>query len=147
MTTSPDPRGSRSDDRSLGELVIDVSERVTLLVREEIELAKAEVAEKAGKIARGAVVAAAAGGFVLGALVMLLFGFAELVWWAVPFPATQKFWAYFIVAFILLLLAALAGWLAYRALRAGTPPAPTMAIDEARRIRETVQAEHPETTV
>lgn len=136
-----------SEPTNIARTIQEVAEKAAVLVREEIELAKAEVAEKAGKIARGAVVAAAAGGFVLGALVMLLFGFAELVWWAVPFPATQKFWAYFIVAFILLLLAALAGWLAYRALRAGTPPAPTMAIDEARRIRETVQAEHPETTV
>ena len=47
MTTqpgSPPPRPPE-EDRSVGELVVDVSERVTLLVREEIELAKTEVTE------------------------------------------------------------------------------------------------------
>ena len=34
------------DDRSVGELVFDVSERVSILIREEIELAKTEVREK-----------------------------------------------------------------------------------------------------
>ena len=35
-----------SEDRSVGELVFDVSERVSTLVREEIELAKTEITEK-----------------------------------------------------------------------------------------------------
>ena len=39
---------------------------------------------------------------------------------------------------ILLLLGALAGVLACRAVRKGSPPVPTMAIDEAKKIRETV---------
>ena len=38
------------------------------------------------------------------------------------------------------MLGALAGIVAYRAVRKGTPPAPTMAIDEAKKIRETVTA-------
>jgi hypothetical protein len=136
-----------SDQTSIAQALQEVTDRAQVLVREEIELAKAEVSQKAAKLAKGAVVAAAAGGFVLGALVMLLFGFAELAWWAIPFPSTQKFWAYFTVAAILLALAGLAGWLAARAFKAGSPPAPTMAIDEAKRIRETVQSEHPEATV
>src|SRR5690606_6221968 len=82
-----------SEPTNIARTIQEVAEKAAVLVREEIELAKAEVAEKAGKIARGAVVAAAAGAFVLGALVMLLSGFAEPVWCAVPFPATQKFWA------------------------------------------------------
>ena len=32
----------------------------------------------------------------------------------------------------------LAGFLGARAFKAGTPPAPTMAIDEAKKIRDTV---------
>jgi hypothetical protein len=39
-----------------------------------------------------------------------------------------------------LLLAALAGFLAFRALRSGAPPTPAMAIDEARKIREAVSS-------
>ena len=57
------------------------------------------------------------------------------------FPAGEIFWGYFMVAVLLLVLAVAAGFLAFRALRGGTPPAPTMAIEEARKIREAVRPE------
>jgi hypothetical protein len=140
-----------SDQTSIAQAIQDVSERASLLVREEIELAKAEVTTKATKLGKGAVVAAAAGLFVVGALIMIMFGTAYLIYWAVPFPGdnlnNQVFWGYYTVAAILLLLAGLAGFIASRAFKAGSPPAPTMAIDEAKRIRETVQSEYPETTI
>jgi uncharacterized membrane protein YqjE len=132
---------------NLVQAIQEVSERASVLVREEIELAKAEVTEKATKLGKGAAVAAAAGIFVLGALIMILFGLAWLAYWAIPFPAGQYFWGYFTVAAVLLLLAAVAGYVAFRALKAGSPPAPKMAIEEARLIRETVSAEHPEGTI
>ncbi|WP_187369045.1 phage holin family protein [Baekduia soli] len=135
----------------LAKAISDVSERASLLVREEIELAKAEVSQKVSKLGKGAVVAAAAGVFVLGALVLILFGLSYLAYWAIPFPGdtanNQVFWGFFTVAAILLLLAGLAGLVAFRAFKAGSPPAPKMAIAEAKLIRETVSAEHPETTV
>jgi len=136
-----------SDQPNLVQAIQEVSEKASVLVREEIELAKAEVTQKVTKLGKGAAVAAAAGVFVLGALIMLLFGFAALAYWAIPFPDGQEFWGYFTVAAILLLLAALAGFVAFRALKAGSPPAPTMAIDEAKRIKDTVTAEHPGGTV
>jgi hypothetical protein len=132
---------------NLAKTIQDVSERASVLVREEIELAKAEVTEKVTKIGKGAAIAAAAGIFVLGALIMILFGLALLAYWAIPFPDNQPFWGYFTVAAVLLLLAALAGYVAFRALKAGSPPAPTMAIEEAKLIKETVSAEHPEATI
>jgi uncharacterized membrane protein YqjE len=132
---------------SLVQAIQEVSEKAQVLVREEIELAKAEVTEKVTKLGKGAAVAAAAGAFVLGAMVMILFGLAWLAYWAIPFPDGQYFWGYFTVAAVLLLFAALAGYIAYRALQAGSPPAPKMAIEEAKLIKETVQAEHPETTL
>ena len=45
---------------------------------------------------------------------------------------------FLVVAVALFLLGVLAGMLAYRAVRSGAPPVPTMAIDEAKKIRETV---------
>ena len=42
----PQPPSVPDEDRSVGELIFDVSERVSILVREEIELAKAEITEK-----------------------------------------------------------------------------------------------------
>ena len=44
------------------------------------------------------------------------------------------------VAAALLVLGGLAGFLAARALRAGSPPTPHLAIEEAKKIRETVGA-------
>ena len=132
---------------NLAQAIQDVSEKAQLLVREEIELAKAEVSQKARSLGVGAAVAAAAGIFVLGAAIMILFGLAWLAYWAIPFPDGQYFWGYFTIAAILLLLAALAGYVAYRALQKGTPPAPQMAIEEAKLIKETVSAEHPGGTV
>jgi hypothetical protein len=137
--------------KALVETISEVSERASVLVREEIELAKAEVTEKVTKLGKGAAVAAAAGTFVIGALILILFGFAYLAYWAIPFPGdtanNQVFWGFFTVAAVLLLLAALAGYVAMRALKAGSPPAPKMAIEEAKLIKETVSSEHPETTV
>lgn len=115
-----------------------MSERVSLLVREEIELAKAEMSAKARKLAIGAVVGIVAGVFVITGLFFLLESGA---WAAYKIVGGTDYWAGFlIVAGLLFLLGALAGGLAYRAMRKGTPPAPTMAIDEAKKIRETVTA-------
>jgi hypothetical protein len=137
--------------KALVETITEVSERASLLVREEIELAKAEVGQKVSKLGKGAGIAAAAGLFVIGALQLIIFGMAYLAYWAIPFPGdsanNQVFWGFFFVAALLLLLAALAGYIAYRAFQAGSPPAPKMAIEEAKLIKETVSSERPETTV
>lgn len=132
---------------NLAQAIQDVTDKAQTLVREEIELAKAEITQKARSLGVGAAVAAAAGVFVLGAAIMILFGLAWLAYWAIPFPDGQYFWGYFTVAAILLLLAALAGYAAFRAFKKGTPPAPQMAIEEAKLIKETVSAEHPGGTV
>jgi uncharacterized membrane protein YqjE len=113
---------------------------VAVLVREEVELAKAEVAEKAAKLARGAVVAVAAGIFVVTALFLVLVGFAWLLYYVLPVPTFAYFWGFFAMAAILLVLAAVAGLIAARAVKRASPPVPTMAIEEARKIRETVSA-------
>jgi uncharacterized membrane protein YqjE len=128
------------EDKSLGDIVTRVSENASLLVREEIELAKAEVEQKVKSIARGAVIGAVAGFFVFMAMIFLLigaaFGLDDLL-------GNAYLWAGFlIVAGGLLLLAAIGGLIAARSLKSGTPPTPDKAIEEARLIRETVK--HPE---
>ncbi|HVL95149.1 MAG TPA: phage holin family protein [Solirubrobacteraceae bacterium] len=132
------PEPGQSTD--LAAAVQEVSERMTVLVREEIELAKAEVSAKVTKLAKGAAVGAAAGVFLLGALATLLHALGWLAWKLLP-VADDDIWAGFaVVTLVFVLLAALAGFLAYRFVRGGSPPMPTMAIDEAHRIRETVAA-------
>ena len=73
------PPATSDDERSVGELVIDISEQTSYLIREEIELAKAEVTEKVTKLVQGSVVAIAAGVFVLMALAMFMHGIAWLL--------------------------------------------------------------------
>ena len=118
--------------------ITEISEHATLLIRDEIELARAEIGAKVGKLVTGAVVGIAAGVFIAVAMLFALIGLAWLATFEL-FPADQFFWGYFIVAALLLVLAAVAGWLAFRALRGGAPPAPTMAIEEARKIRDAVR--------
>jgi uncharacterized membrane protein YqjE len=131
---------------NIAQAIQEVSDRATLLVREEIELAKAEVTERVTKLVKGAVIGITAGVFAVFALVFLLHGFAWLAWYEL-FPDNEYFWGFFVVAAVLLLLGALAGYIAARTLKSGSPPVPEMAIDEAKRIRETVQSSHPEQTV
>ncbi len=124
---------------TLAQTIAEVSERASLLVREEIELAKAEISEKISKLIKGAVVGVVAGIFVVTGLLFLLHGAAWGVWQLIG--SGQDYWLGFVVvAGALFLLGALAGILAYRAVRSGAPPVPVMAIDEAKKIRDTVKA-------
>jgi hypothetical protein len=138
---------AQGDDTKIGQAIQEITERAQILIHEEIELAKAEMTAKASELAKGAGVGVAAGIFVVVALMFVLIGFAWLAWYALFSPATTYFWGFFIVAGVLFLLGALAGFLASRAFKRGSPPTPELAIDEARRIRETVTSEHPERTV
>jgi uncharacterized membrane protein YqjE len=128
------------EQQSIGQAVQEISERASLLIREEIELAKAEVSEKVNKLIRGAVVGIAAGIFIVTALLFILHGFAWLAWFELFSPG-HFYWGFFLVAAVLLVLGGLAGWIAARAVKSGTPPKPEMAIEEAKRIRETVSGD------
>ena len=139
------PEQSESQAATIAQAITEVSERASLLVREEIELAKAEVTEKLTKLVRGAVVGMAAGIFVVTGLMFLLHSAAWGAWQA--FGSGADYWlGFLIVAVVLFLLGALAGLLAYRAVRSGAPPTPSMAIDEAKKIRETVTSASEGTT-
>lgn len=129
-------------DSGIADALQDVTDKVQVLVRDEIELAKAEVTTKVKKLGTGAAVAAAAGGFVLAAAFLVLHGIAWLLWYLL-FPDEQFFWGFFLEAGILLLMAALAGFLAFRAIKAGSPPVPQMAIEEGQLIKETLTSERP----
>lgn len=107
---------------------------MSLLVREEIELAKAEVSEKVTSLIKGAVVALAAGIFFVTGLLFLLDGAA---WAFYDYLFDHVVWGFLIVALILFVLGGLAGWLAARWLGVGAP-SPTMAIEEAQAIKATL---------
>ena len=133
------PPSDPQDERKLGELVFDVTEGISGLVREEIQLAKTEVSEKAGKIARGAVVGIAAGVFAFLALILVMEGIA---WLLNEEVFNGKTWpGFFIEAAAFLLIAALAALIAFKAVKAGSPPMPTQAIEEAKLTKETLKGE------
>jgi uncharacterized membrane protein YqjE len=132
--------------QNIAQAIQEISERVSVLVHEEIELAKAEMTEKVTRLVKGAVIGIAAGIFIVFALIYLLHGFAWLAWYEL-FPDNQFFWGFFVVAAVLFLVGALAGFIAARAVKSGSPPTPVMAIDEAKLIKETVQSKHPERTI
>jgi apolipoprotein N-acyltransferase len=130
--------GDPNSDKSLGEIVAEVSEKASLLVREEIELAKSEIQAKVKSLGRGAGIGAAAGVFLVFALVMLLHTIAWLLVDAFDMPI----WAGFaMVTLLLVLLALIAGLVAARLLSRGSPPTPDMAIQEAKITRATLEAQ------
>ena len=129
-----------SANKSLGEIVAEVSEKASLLVREEIELAKAEVTDKLSKLTRGAAVAVAAGVFLIFGITIFFHG---LAWFLNDvFNWEDNNWAGFaVVTAMLFLLAILAGLLAFRLFKKGSPPTPDLAIQEAKATRAELEAQ------
>ena len=91
--STPAATGQSSSDRSLGELISEVTADLSTLLRQELELAKAELQQSASRAGKGAGMlggAALAGHFVLLFLSMAL-------WWAIG-AATGLGWSALIVA-------------------------------------------------
>jgi uncharacterized membrane protein YqjE len=129
---STGPNGRDADEMSVGELVFEISDRATVLVREEIELAKTEVTEKLNKLLQGGITAVVAGVFLIAALMLIMHGVA----WLLNDLVFDNFWAgFFVEAALFLLIAAGAGFFAYRAFQTASPPVPEMAIEEAKEIK------------
>ena len=122
-------------EKSLGDVVNDVSTKASLLVREEIELAKTEIAEKAKSLGKGVAVAIVAGVMVVFALIYF---FEALAWFFNDLlgTVTSSPWLGFIIVFgILFIIAAIAGYVGLRWIKKGAPPTPDLAIEEAKRTR------------
>jgi len=109
--------------RSLGQLVSDLSEQTSRLVRAEIQLAKTEIAERAKLLGAGAGMLVAAG--VLG-LYLLTAVLATLV---IVLDLWLPLWlASLIVTLLLLVAVAVLALVGITALKKGSPPAPQAAI-------------------
>jgi hypothetical protein len=137
MTPGNGSKPPEGAEKSLGEIVSEVSEKASLLVREEIELAKAEIQQKIGRLTKGAAVGAAAGVFAFFALIFFLHALS--LFWFDLFDLSQAWMGYGITAGLLLLLGALAGFLAYRFIKRGSPPTPDLAIEQAKLTREALE--------
>src|SRR5215210_5506244 len=123
----------------LARAIQDVTEKAQLLVREEVALAKAEMTEKVTKLVKGAIFGIVAGVFALFALIYLVnalaWGFNDLL------DVTSALWAGFLITGgLILLLGLIAGLIAMRLIKKGSPPTPQLAIEEAQLIKGTLTA-------
>ena len=126
----------READKQLGDIVGEVTRKAQLLVREEIELAKAEITTKTSRIVKGIVFFSVAGFFALLMLVfflhMLSIGIAE--WFDL------KAWVgYAATSLLLLILTIVAALIGLRMLKKGSPPTPEYAIEEAQKTRAVLE--------
>jgi hypothetical protein len=129
----------KPDSSNIAATVTEVSERVTVLIREEIELAKAEVTQKVSSLTKGIVWFAIAAGLGLFGVIFIP---VTLAWAldAILVDGAGDIW----IGFLIVMAAFLAGaigcaLLGWRKVRVGAPT-PAMAIDEAKKIRATVTA-------
>lgn len=112
-----------------------ISTSVTTLVSEEIALAKAEVSGKVKTLGIGAGVGGAAALFLFFAFIMfthfLAWGIWEILGGAIA-------WGFLITAILYTIIAAVAGFIAYKMLSKSTPPVPEQAIEEAKLTKQAV---------
>jgi uncharacterized membrane protein YqjE len=134
MADGPTP--PTSADKKLGEIVNDVTSKATLLVKEEIELAKVEITTKVKRLGIGAGLIAVAGVFMVFFLIfflhMLALGFAD--WFSL-----KQWVGYAIVCVLLLVFAGILALIALRMFKKGSPPVPEMAIEEAKKTRVAIE--------
>jgi uncharacterized membrane protein YqjE len=123
----------------LARAVQDITEKAQLLVHEEIELAKAEMTDKVTKLLKGAVFGIVAGLFAVFALVYLLHALSWGIWEFIG--GDTNFWLGFLITgALILILGAIAGLIAMRLIKKGSPPKPELAIEEAQLIKGTLTA-------
>jgi len=136
-------------DQSSSELaraIQDITERAQLLVREEVELAKAEMTDKVTKLIKGAIFGIVAGVFAVFALIYL----GHALSWGINdlLDVQTALWAGFLITgTLILLVGAVAGLLAMRFVKKGSPPTPKLAIEEAQLIKGTLTASPAGATV
>ena len=130
----PTHAGERDRQLGLGAAAKAVSDRISSIVRLEIQLAVSELKRKVVALGLGIGLLLGAGIFVL---FMLGFAFATV---AAAFATFLSTWlALLIVTGILLAIAGLLGFLGISALAKGTPPVPEQAIEEAKLTTEALK--------
>lgn len=130
----PEPAPSTTTDPSTGELVRQLSEQTSRLVRDEMALAKVEMTEKAKHVGRGA-------GLFSGAGVLALYGVGALVATAIlGLAQVLPAWlAALIVTVVLFAVAGVVALLGRRQISDGTPVAPEATIENVKQDLDTVK--------
>lgn len=95
MTDQPTPSEQRAERESLGDLLAEVSRDLSTLIRQEVELAKAELRETATRTGKGAGLLGGAGYAALMAVLFL----SIALWWALGYLMGNA-WSGVVVAII-----------------------------------------------
>ncbi|MGO4534953.1 phage holin family protein [Leifsonia sp. 2MCAF36] len=95
MTDQPTPSEERAANNSLGELLGEVSRDLSTLIRQEMELAKAEIKQTVTRAGKGAGLLGGAG----YAGLMAVFFLSIALWWALGYLVGNA-WSAVIVAII-----------------------------------------------
>lgn len=129
-----DPAPPATSDPTTGELVSQLSEQTTRLVRDEVALAKVELTEKAKHVGVGA-------GLFSGAGLVALYGVGALVATAILglAEAVPAWLAALIVTVVLFAIAGVVALLGKRHVDAGTPVTPERTIDNVKQDLDTVK--------
>lgn len=101
MTDMPTPSQQKAAETSLGELVGEVSRDLSALMRKELELAKAELAESAKRAGKAAGLLGGAG--YAGSMAVLFVSLA--LWWGLGDLIDSLGWSAVIVAVIWAIIA------------------------------------------
>jgi predicted PurR-regulated permease PerM len=125
---------TQSGERGLGAAARAVSERVSSIVRLEIQLAVSELKRKVVALGLGIGLLVGAGLFLV---FMLGFAFATVAAALATFLSTWL--ALLIVTGMLLVIAGVLGFLGITSLSKGTPPVPEQAIQEAKLTTEALK--------
>jgi uncharacterized membrane protein YqjE len=123
------------DDRSVGELVNQLSQQTSSLIRQELRLAQTELQEKGKRLGTGA-------GMFGGAGLVALYGVGALVAAAIIGIGTllEPWIAAVIVGVVLLAVAGVLALTGRKQVERGTPPLPRQAIESAKRDVDEVKA-------
>lgn len=122
MSSTSAGRTREGREPSLGELVALATRDVSLLVRQEIDLAKAELTRQATSAALGIGALAVAGGLGLCALIAVTIFLGELFTWA----GLERYWSYLITALLYLVVAGILALFAVTRFRRLSPPERTI---------------------
>ena len=127
QATSPQP--------STAELVSQLSEQVTTLVRDEFALARAEMTEKGKRAGKGAGLIGAGGVLALYGLGALFVTIGALLALAMPV------WLAALIVMVLIFAAAgVAALLGKKQVQQAVPPKPTAAVDSTKRDVQAVKS-------
>ncbi|MCP2166400.1 phage holin family protein [Goodfellowiella coeruleoviolacea] len=119
---------TRPEDRPIGQLVSDMSEQLTRLVRDEMRIAALEMRQKGKRLGRGA-------GLLSGAGVLALYGGGAVIAGLIMLLATAitPWVAAIIVGVALLIIAGVFALAGRSSARRAVPPLPEQAVSDVRR--------------